>query len=156
MEFNKEKFKNLVHYLIFKLKNKSDTILIYNLLYFIDFNYYELYEKSLTNESYKKLSNFIVPIHFKEVIDELILEGKIKYLGSYSSLINQNYKFPTIEQGVIDSVISKLSHMDTNGIIEYSQGDMPWRATEYNKIIEYEYVFYRDPEYVVRVYDDEE
>ena len=165
MEFNKEKFKNVLHYLIDSCENKDNVRknVLYKLLYFADFNYFELYEKSLTNESYKKLPSGPIPTHFKLAIDELTQEGKIKetelkYLDKskfhYSSLIKPKYSFSREEKEVIDSVINKLSHMSAKEISEYSHGDMPWRATEDYEIIDYGFVFYRDPEYTVRVYND--
>lgn len=44
--------------------------------------------------------------------------------------------------------------MTASQISEYSHGDMPWKATEDGKIIDYGFVFYRDPQYVKRVYDE--
>ena len=44
--------------------------------------------------------------------------------------------------------------MSAKEISEYSHGDMPWRATEDYEIIDYGFVFYRDPEYTVKVYND--
>ena len=57
--FNLEKFKTVVHYLIAKcgLKDNVWRTVLYKLLYFSDFNFYELYEKALTGEKYiKKLT----------------------------------------------------------------------------------------------------
>lgn len=165
MEFNKEKFKNVLHYLIHACEDKDNVgrTVLYKLLYFADFNYFELYEQPLTNESYKKLPYGPAPNHFKLAVEELSQEGKIKeteleYLDKskfhYSSLINPECSFSREEKEVIDSVINKLSHMSAKEISEYSHGDMPWRATEDYEIIDYGFVFYRDPEYTVRVYDD--
>lgn len=47
-----------------------------------------------------------------------------------------------------------LSHHNAKHISEYSRSDMPWKATEDNKIIDYGFVFYRDSQYVKRVYDE--
>lgn len=79
MDFIKEKFKDLLHYLIFRCgaRNNVGKTVLYKLLYFSDFNFFELYEKSLTNESYRKLPRGPAPIHFDVAIDELIDEEKI-------------------------------------------------------------------------------
>ena len=163
--FNKEKFKELLHYIIFKCGNKSNVgrTVLYKLLYFSDFNYYELYEKSLTNETYKKYPYGPAPQHFISSIKELEEEGKIKettkpYLDNvkydYYSLKTPDFKFSNDEITVIDDVINKLGNKNATEISEYSHGDMPWRATEDYEIIDYGFVFYRDPEYSVRVYDE--
>ena len=78
MEFNKEKFKNVLHYIVYKcgLKNNVGRTVLHKLLYFSDFNYYQIFKESITNESYKKLSRGPVPIHFEEAMAELIEENK--------------------------------------------------------------------------------
>lgn len=165
MDFDKEKFKNVLHYLISKCEknNTFGRTVLYKLAYFSDFNYFEIYEKSLTNESYKKLPHGPAPIHFKESIIELQNEGKIKeikkehyydYKFEYSSLLNPNYNFSYEELEVINDVIERLGDKNARYISDYSHGDMPWRATEDYGIIDYGFVFYRDPKYSVRIYDD--
>ena len=44
--------------------------------------------------------------------------------------------------------------MSAKEISNYSHGDLPWRIAETNAELDYEYVFYRDPEYIVREYDE--
>ena len=150
MDFNKEKFKNVLHYIIHKCGHKSN------------FNFFELYETSLTNESYRKLPRGPAPIHFDVAIDELTSEGKIdiktknlpseRIMYNYSSLEEPEMDFASEELSVIDDVLETLSDMNANQISEYSHGDMPWRATEDYEIIDYGFVFYRNPEYVKRNY----
>ena len=56
---------------------------------------------------------------------------------------------------VINDVIDKLSGMFASEISEYSHGDTPWRISKDQQLLDYEYVFYRDEEYSVRVYDED-
>lgn len=167
MDFNKEKFKMVLHYIIYKcgLKNNVGKTVLFKLLYFSDFNYFELFEKSLTNEQYRKLSRGPAPIHFDLAVSELINEGKIemkkkdlpsgKVMYNYSSLVEPLIDLKEDELSVIDDVIDELSHMNAKEISEYSHGDMPWKATDDNEIIDYGFVFYRNPQYVKRVYDED-
>lgn len=78
-KYNHEKFKSMIHYIISRCENKDnfDNVVLYTLLYFSDFNYYELYEESITGETYIKKARGPVPIHFRDAINELINEGKI-------------------------------------------------------------------------------
>lgn len=46
-------------------------------MYFSDFDYYELYEESLTGETYIKIEKSPTPSHFDQNIKELELKGKI-------------------------------------------------------------------------------
>ena len=166
MDFNKEKFKEVLHYIINECgtkKNVGKTVL-YKLLYFSDFNFFELYEKSMTNESYRKLPRGPAPIHFDVAVKELIDEGKInvttknitleRVMYNYSSLKKPSIKLSEDESFVINEVINELSYMNANQISEYSHGDMPWKATDDMDIIDYGFVFYRNPEYVKRQYDE--
>ena len=165
MELNKNKFKNLLHYIKSKCgsnPNVGKTVL-YKLLYFSDFNYFELYEKSLTNETYKRLPHGPAPTHFDLAISELEKEGKITVDSRlvyadmtqfrYNSLKEPEIDFTEDELNVINAVIEKLSKMNATQISEYSHGDMPWRAAEDYEIMKYSFVFYRDPIYRVREYD---
>lgn len=165
MDFKKEKFKNLLHYIIHQCGNKNNVgkTVIYKLMYFSDFNYFELYEKSLTNESYQKLPRGPAPTHFDLAIDELKDEGRITVKTKKLSLGRVMYNYSSVKEPVIDftddelfvinDVIDELSHMPANQISEYSHGDMPWRATDDYDIIDYGFVFYRNPEYIKRKYE---
>lgn len=166
MEFNKEKFKNVLHYLISECGSKENVgkTVFYKLLYFADFNFFELYETPLTNESYKKLPHGPAPTHFDIAVDELTKEGKIKVTSKllyhdrlqyrYTSIKDPQIDFNPEELKVINDVINELSDMNANQISAYSHGDMPWRAAENYDIMKYSFVFYRDPKYTVRSYDD--
>lgn len=166
MEFNKEKFKNVLHYLISKCENKDNLGrgVLYKLVYFSDFNFYELYEEPLTGECYIHKARGPIPTHFFEARDELIHESKIKeeekkvidyYKYNYSSLKTVDLSlFTDNELEVLDATIDKIGNMAFNQISEYSHGDIPWRLTEEGEELNYEAVFYRSLKYSVREYDD--
>ena len=76
MEFDKEKFKCVLSYIINRCENKKNVgkTVICKLLYFSDFNYYEKYETSITNETYIKYERGPYPQHIDEIINEMINE----------------------------------------------------------------------------------
>ncbi|MDD5959523.1 MAG: Panacea domain-containing protein [Methanobrevibacter wolinii] len=166
LKYNSEKFKSMIHYIISRceMKNNLGRVVLYKLLYFSDFNYYELYEEPISGETYIKKTMGPVPNHFSNAINELKKEGKIsekqekvidysKY--KYSSLTEPDVNhLSSNELQVIDDTINKLSNLLSKQISEYSHGDMPWKIAENEEPINYEAVFYRDPEYSVREYDD--
>ena len=166
-EFNREKFKQFLHYIIHQcgnLENVGKTVL-FKLSYFSDFDYYELYEKKISSESYRKLPRGPAPCHFDEVMKELEEEGKIIPLATqYGKYDQQKFLSQKTPDGsllngneiqVIDDVISKYSHMNATRISEFSHRDIPYKATEDNDIIDYELVFYRDALFSVREYEDD-
>ncbi|MDD3300875.1 MAG: Panacea domain-containing protein [Bacteroidales bacterium] len=167
-EINLLKFQNLVLYILEKCGGKpniGETVL-YKLLYFSDFNYYELYEEHLSGAIYRRLPNGPVPLKvdviLKNMIDEKQLKPfKTKYFGylqnRYMPLVNANLKlFNGAEIDTIDKVIDLLSDMSASEISRYSHEDMPWKASNDMDIIDYELVFYRQAPYSVRTYNDPE
>ncbi len=78
--FDMEKFKQVLQYVILKTSN-TDNIgktVLYKILYFIDFNYYELFEGKLTGETYLKYPYGPAPRDFDDVMSELKDEGLIE------------------------------------------------------------------------------
>lgn len=166
IKYNPKKLKSAVHYIISKcgLNSNVGRTGIYKLLYFSDFNFYELYETPITGESYIKKPNGPVPEHFIQVKEDLINEGKIKE-EIKKAITYPQYRYASLiapditildkkELEIIDDTINKLSDMSATEISNYSHGDLPWRIAENNAVLDYEYVFYRNPEYIVREYDE--
>ncbi len=166
MEFDKEKFKTVLSYIINRCENKKNVgkTVICKLLYFSDFNYYEKYETSITNETYIKYERGPYPQHIDEIVDEMINDNSIiiekkPYFGTtihkhYLQEVPDLSALNTMELSVINEVIDELGDLSAKEVSEYSHGDMPWIIAEDNEDLDYEYVFYRDPEYSVREYDD--
>ena len=152
MDFNNEKFKMVLHYIINKcgFRNTVGRTVLHKLLYFSDFNYYELYEESITNESYRKLERGPVPIHFELAVTELMDEDKIrmgkrrlpcgKVMNRYFSLKEPENDLKEDELSVINEVIKNISHMNGKQIGEYSLYDEPVKITADDDIIDYNLV----------------
>lgn len=154
--FKKEKFKEVLHYVISKCGKRPNVGLtvLYKLLFFSDFNYYEICEEKMTGESYYKLPKGPAPVHFLPAANELESEGKIHhYMGSFMGYSQKKYeslKTPELtllnenEMTIIDKVIETCGNMNATEISKFSHEDISWRATEDNEEIDYELVFYRD------------
>jgi hypothetical protein len=56
-------FKNVILYILERCAGKTNAgeTVLYKLLYFSDFNYYEMYEEHLTGAKYRKLPYGVVP-----------------------------------------------------------------------------------------------
>jgi len=161
IKFDKEKFKQVLHYIISKvgtLDNVGKTVL-YKMLYFSDFDYYELNEKPIIGEKYFKLVNGPAPSSFDNIVNELEVEEKIKKVeakyGAYLQIKFISLCKPDLnllsanELQLIEKVINKLSSMTATQVSSYSHDDMPWKATKDNEEIDYELVFYRSPAFSV-------
>jgi len=164
---NLEKFKEVLIYILNKIGSKpniGETVL-YKLLYFIDFDFYEKYEEQLIGATYKKNRYGPTPIEFKKIIDKMSKDKEItKIKSEYFQYPQTKYlplrkadlsKLKANEIEVIDDVLKKLSDMTAAQISEHSHNDVPWLTTEDGNVIEYESVFYRTPPYSVRKYGED-
>jgi len=163
---NLEKFKEVLLYILNKVGSKpniGETVL-YKILYFIDFDYYEKNEEQLIGAAYVKNRYGPTPVEFKKVVEQMINNDMIKVKSKYFDYPQTKYlplrrpdlsKLKASEIAVIDDVLNKLSDMNAKQISEYSHNDVPWLTTEEGGIIEYESVFYRTAPYSVRSYSEE-
>ena len=164
---NLEKFKETFLYILNKIGSKSNIgeTVIYKLLYFIDFNFYEKYEEQLIGATYIKNRYGPTPIEFKKITDKMIKEEEIEKVESNYFEYPQTKYLPlrkadlshlkANEIEVIDDVLNRLSDMTATQISGYSHNDVPWLTTADGEAIEYESAFYRTPPYSVRAYDED-
>lgn len=163
-----EKFKQLLLYILEKCAgrpNVGETVL-YKLLYFSEFNYYEMYEEHLVGATFKKLPYGPVPQRLDSILNDMQEKGMLKMVKTnYHNYTQKRYlplekanltQLKASEKDVIDKVIDQMGDWSAAMISDYSHKDKPWKATEDNDIIDYELVFYRTPPYSVRVYDENE
>lgn len=161
------KFKNVLLYILERCAGKPNVgeTVLYKLLYFSDFNYYELYEEHLTGAKYKKLPFGPVPQKLDTIINQMIDTGqlqriKTEYYGlqqtRYLPLTKANLtELKASEKDVIDRVIEQMSDWSATAISNYSHKDLPWEVTDEGKYISYELAFYREAPFSVRNYGEE-
>ena len=161
------KFKNVLLYMLERCAGKPNVgeMVLYKLLYFCDFNYYEMYEEHLTGAKYCKLPYGPVPQKSDTIIGQMIEKGQLKRIKTeYHGFPQIRYiplgkadlmQLSAAEKTVIDNVILQMSDWNANKISEYSHKDMPWLATNDSDYISYNLAFYRELPYSVRVYEEE-
>lgn len=165
---NIEKFKEVLLYILSKVgakPNVGETVL-YKLLYFIDFDYYEKYEEQLIGATYIKNHFGPTPVEFKILVEEMVKNGELESIKS-KYFQHEQKKYLAVRQPDLSKLISaqELLHInevldrlsDKNGteLSEYSHKDIPWIIAEEGKPIDYETVFYRTSKTSVRNYDDD-
>jgi transcriptional regulator with XRE-family HTH domain len=74
------KFKNVLLYILERCAGKPNVgeTVLYKLLYFSDFNYYELYEEHLTGTKYRKLPYGPVPQKLDTILNQMIDKGQLQ------------------------------------------------------------------------------
>jgi transcriptional regulator with XRE-family HTH domain len=166
-EMDIPKFKNVLLYILEQCAGKpniGETVLD-KLLYFCDFNYYELYEEHLTGARYKKLPFGPVPQKLGAIINQMIDQNQLKRVKTeYHGLPQTRYlplekadlmQLSAAEKTVIDDVVRQMGDWNANKISDYSHQDKPWKATKDGDYISYNLVFYRRPPFSVREYLEE-
>ena len=161
---NLEKFKQTFIYLISKVGAKPNVgqTVLYKLLYFIDFDYYEKYEEQLMGLTYIKNQYGPTPREFKKVVEDMQKDGLIDSAETEHFSHAQKKYFPVSspnlsklsgqEVDMIDSVIKRYSDLSASQLSDLSHQDTPWQMADDKEDINYEYAFYRPERFSVREY----
>lgn len=165
---NLQKFKEVLIYILEKVGSKPNVgeTVLYKLLYFMDFNFYEKYEEQLIGATYIKNHHGPTPKEFVKIVEEMINnEELVKVQNKYFEHLQKKYlplRKPDLsllsarEKETIDDVLnSRLSDMNATQISDYSHNDVPWQTTDDGDVIDYESVFYRNAPYSVREYGEQ-
>ena len=164
---NQKKFKTVLAYILKKVGGKPNIGMtaIYKLLYFIDFDYYEKFEKQLMGAVYIKNHYGPTPVMFGKIIDEMKSKNEIEEVRSkfYNKeqkkfFLNPEYEIdltPLSAQEIkhIDWELRRLADKTAKELSDLSHEDMPWRAAKIGEEVRYNGVFYRDEKLSVREYD---
>ena len=158
MKLNKSKYIQILFYILSQSYNKphfGKTVLC-TILYFIDFNYYEIYGELLMKETYVKSKKGIEPKHFHEITEELISRKQLflrkenyynRKIHKYYLLIIPNVKLNENELKVINSSINRLIDNNASTISKYAKKDPPVNMANLGDNLECKYVSSRDHEY---------
>ncbi|MCX6712223.1 MAG: DUF4065 domain-containing protein [Candidatus Vogelbacteria bacterium] len=161
------KFKQVLLYILAKVGGKPNIgqTVLYKLLYFIDFDYYEKYEEQLIGARYIKNTHGPTPVIFTKIIKELEAKGSIEAIKSkfykYDQtkyLINPEVQLDLSELSGqelahIDWEIERLSDLTATQISDLSHKDTPWAVAKDRQVLNYEHAFYRPEETSVGEYD---
>src|SRR3989339_853513 len=126
---NLEKFKEVLLYVLSKVGGKPNVgeAVVYKLLYFIDFDFYEKFEEQFIGATYIKNHYGPTPVEFRKLIGLMEKRGElIKVDNKYFSFPQTKYlpckaadisALSAREIKVIDQVLGKLSDMNAAQII---------------------------------------
>lgn len=153
---NPEKLREVLLYILEKVgakPNIGETVL-YKLLYFIDFDYYEKYGRSITGLTY--IRNHFGPTpakSFADVISGMEKQDEIEIVETKFFTNKQKKYLPTVKSELqklsakelthINEELVRLSDKTASELTELSHYDTPWVVAKQGKKIEYRDVFYR-------------
>ncbi|MGD9152345.1 MAG: DUF4065 domain-containing protein [Gammaproteobacteria bacterium] len=165
-----DKFKQVLLYILKKVGGKPNIgmTVIYKLLYFIDFDYYEKYEEQLMGLVFIKNHFGPTPVVFEKIIQQMIDDNQIERIKSkYYKHEQTKYLInPEIEPDLsilngqeiehIDWELQRLSSLNAATISNLSHKDIPWVGAQLGEQLDYEAVFYRTADTSVRNYNNDD
>jgi uncharacterized phage-associated protein len=156
--FKEDKFKETVLFLLSLYPDKSikGKKKLAKLLYFIDFNFFEAYEKSVTGASYRAWPMGPVPQELDEMLKDLgksDLDITTRPTGLDNDVVVFKLKkdkgikqklLSTQEQKIIQKVFKDYGAMSGKLLETITHSEAPYNAVAPGEHIPYELAFYRN------------
>lgn len=153
---NTEKLREVLLYVLGKVgakPNIGETVL-YKLLYFIDFDYYEKHGRSITGLTYIRNHYGPTPTKsFVDVVKQMESQKELEIVSTKYFNNTQKKYLPVVDADLqelsakelqhIDETLARLSDKTASELSELSHYDTPWLAAKDGKPIAYRGVFYR-------------
>ncbi len=156
VKINEKKYRNLILFFANKIRNGTlGKLKMMKLLYFLDFDYFEKYGKSITGDEYLRFENGPVPRMAEKILKEMngkdikISKKKIGFGYYYQQLIEALKEFDISvfskeELLMMEETANKWEKFSGSEMKTTSHGEAPWIATKPNNIIDYNLVYYRN------------
>lgn len=153
---DKEKYKAAFLYILQKLGKLEGKKKAYKLLYFLDFDFFEAYDKSFTGETYTALQMGPAPRYFEAIASELQNEGYINIKKEKKVSYHKNdtiifepkkdyqYQFSKEELEMLERLINVYGNQTGKQLEDLSHTQAPYMAVDIGEIIPYEFSYYRD------------
>jgi len=161
-----KKFKQVLLYILQRTAGKPNVgeTVLYKLLYFADFDFYEQFETHLTGAKYRKLPFGPVPQKLGSILEAMIKDGQLQRIHTeYHGFPQKRYiplekpdmsELSASELSVIEQVVNQYADWSAKKISAHSHKDVPWKASKEGEIIDYELAFYREAPFSARQYDE--
>ncbi len=156
VKINEEKYKNVILFFANKIKNGTlGKLKMMKLLYFLDFDFFEKYDKSITGDEYLRFENGPVPRMAEKILKEMhgkeIKISNIKIAKGYND--QQRIEplkcfdlklFSKEELLMMEEIAEKWEKFSGAEMKNASHGEAPWIATKPDEIIDYNLSYYRN------------
>ena len=153
---NEKKYKNVVLFFANKIQNNTlGKLKLMKLLYFLDFDFFEKYGKSVTGDEYLRFENGPVPRMAEKMLkamsgqDISITRRKIKDGYNDQQLVQPLRAFDVNlftkeEILMMEEIAGKWERFSGTEMKNASHGEAPWIATKPNEVIDYNLSYYRN------------
>lgn len=160
-KLNEDKYKNVILYLS---KNVGQNGVwgkkkMYKLLYYLDFDFFEKYEKPVTGDIYHKLQMGTAPSYFDAIAFELQKEGKLE-IGKgrtgaglndafiYKALEEPDLKvFTKEEKEMLDRIVRLYGNKSGSQLETLTHKEAPYLAVDEGEEMPLELAHYRGTEF---------
>lgn len=161
--FNKAKFENLILYLIrnFPDQTLKGLMKLAKLLYFADFDYFEVYETSISGATYRAIKMGPYPDELDGALREMESKHILKIskedigrdndvtvfkLGDRADAATNTALFSEAEKRVLDSVCRRYKELSGTDLGTVTHNEAPYNSVNLGEVIPYEMSFYRGKE----------
>ena len=155
-KINEKKYKNAVLFFAKKIQNGTlGKLKMMKLLYFLDFDFFEKYGRSVTGDKYLRFEHGPVPRMGEKILNEMTgKEIKITKCKMGGGLNDQQHiealkdfnveVFTKEELLMLEEIASKWEKFNGAEMKNASHGEAPWIATKPNDVIDYNLAYYRN------------
>ncbi len=153
---NAKKYENIILFFANKIKNGTlGKLKIMKLLYFLDFDFFEKYGKSVSGDEYLRFENGPVPRMAEKFLKQMsgvgikicnkkVCEG-LRDQQHIEALKNFDITFFSKEElMMMEDVADKWEKFSGSEMKSASHGEAPWIATKPNGVIDYNLAYYRN------------
>lgn len=154
-KISEKKYQEIILYLAEKLGGEiRGKKKLAKLLYFVDFDFFEKFQKSLTGDIYKALPMGPFPVTMEKVLTDMTNNKKIVIKLSrerddynpteiYQAKEKTKSVFAKDELQILDRVVLKYGHLTGKQLEDLTHAEAPYIGTAPNQEIAYELSFYR-------------
>jgi uncharacterized phage-associated protein len=154
-KISEKKYQEVILYLTEKLNGEiRGKKKLAKLLYFVDFDFFEKFQKSLTGDVYKALPMGPFPVNMEKVITDMVSEKRISIKFEkeredynpteiYKIIKKTELNFSKEELEILDRVVLKYGHLSGKQLEDLTHAEAPYIGTAPNQEIAYELAFYR-------------
>jgi len=155
-KINEKKYKNAILFFAKKIQNGTlGKLKMMKLLYYLDFDFFEKYGRSVTGDEYLRFENGPVPRMAEKILKQMSgNEIKItsrKMPKGYNDqqhiepLVDFNPEFFSKEEILMmEEIADKWEKFTGAEMKSASHGEAPWIATKPDNIIDYNLAYYRN------------
>lgn len=155
-QINPDKLREVLLYVLSKVGGKPNVgeTVLYKLLYFIDFDYYERYGQSVTGLTYVRNHYGPTPtLAFVDVVKRMEINDELEIITTkhFSNTLKKYLPVVPVdlqnlsakELAHIDQELARLGDKSSSELAELSRFDTPWIVAKQGDPILYRDVFYR-------------